>query len=220
MVYGIAAAPAIFQRIIDSLLLGIPGVTVFMDDVLITAKNKETHLKRLNIVLSKIQEAGFKLSKTKCEFFQKSIEYLGHVIDAKGLHKDPKKVDAILKLSAPTNIVELQSFLGVVNFYRHFIPNMATVASSLYALLPNKFIWGKLQEKAFNKIKEILAKDDSLAHFDPSVHCKLIVDASPVGLGAILVHRYDSGIERPISFASKRLSKAEMKYSQIEKEKR
>ncbi|XP_055912361.1 uncharacterized protein K02A2.6-like [Eupeodes corollae] len=218
MVFGVAPAPAIFQEKIESLLSGIDGVTIFMDDLLTTGKDKKEHLKTLSLVLSKLQEAGLKVSPHKCEFFKESVCYLGHVIDKHGLRKDPAKVKAVMNLSEPKNITELQSFLGVINFYRQFMPNLATTAAPLYENMSNKFIWETLQKEAFESVKKIMSSDICLAHFDPSEEVKLIVDASPVGLGAVLVHQYADGKELPISFASKRLSKTEMKYSQIERE--
>lgn len=113
----------------ESLLLGVRGVVVFLDDILISAPERKTHIKRLEEVLTILSKAGLKLASQKCEFFCKEIKYLGHVINKDGLHTNPDKVNEIKKLPSPTNVKELQSFLGMVNFYRRFIPEMSTLLS-------------------------------------------------------------------------------------------
>lgn len=110
LIYGLASAPAIFQKIMDSVLMGLEGVVVFLDDILITAPNRKGLLDRVDRVLKLLSNAGFKLSKDKCEFFCKSITYLGHVIDSRGLHMNPEKVKDIMEMKHPTNIKELQAF--------------------------------------------------------------------------------------------------------------
>lgn len=97
LVYGLKSAPAIFQRIIDSLLYSIEGVVVFMDDILITASTREQHLERLETVLGKLADAGLKVSKDKCEFFAESVSYLGYTLDSSGLRTCPEKVKAIVE---------------------------------------------------------------------------------------------------------------------------
>ena len=220
LVYGLAPAPAIFQRIIENLLANIDGVVVFMDDVLVTAKNREQHVTRLETVIKRLHKVGFKVSKEKCEFFAKSINYLGHTIDKDGLHMDKRRVQAILDLRSPNSVKELQSFLGIVNFYRNFMPNLATKASTLYDLLSKdrNFEWAQEHNDCFENIKRMLVSNQVLAHYNPDIPIKLVVDASPTGVAAVLLNVYDSGVERPITFASQRLSATEMKYAQVEKE--
>ena len=99
--FGISSAPGIFQRVIESLLQGIPKVVVYLDDILVTGSTDEEHLQNLAEVLKRIQQAGLRLKKEKCEFLAKSVVYLGHMIDEKGLHPTTDKVDAITK--APTH---------------------------------------------------------------------------------------------------------------------
>ncbi|XP_044746898.1 uncharacterized protein K02A2.6-like isoform X2 [Coccinella septempunctata] len=125
LTYGIASAPSKFQKLMESLLSGIDGVTVFLDDILITGKDEKEHFNRLKLVLSILENSGLKLSIAKCKFFQDSIEYLGYKIDEEGLHTSENKVAAILKVQKPSNITELKSSLGMVNYYGKFIRNIS-----------------------------------------------------------------------------------------------
>ncbi|XP_036348039.1 uncharacterized protein K02A2.6-like [Rhagoletis pomonella] len=220
LIYGLASAPALFQRIMDTLLSGLEGVVVFLDDILITAPCRKVHVQRLEKVLTILQESGFKLAKEKCSFLNSSLCYLGHIIDQKGLHTNPEKVKAIEGMGNPSNVKETQAFLGVVNFYRKFIPNMSTIASPLYELLKNnkKFVWTPECSNAISNLKEALKSDRCLGHFSSNCRTRLTVDASPIGLGAVLSQIDPSGNERPIEYASRKLSNTERRYSQLDKE--
>lgn len=220
LVYGLASAPAIFQKTMDSLFSGFSGVVVFMDDILITAPTRTEHLKRLNAVLKRLEESGLRLQEDKCEFLMKKIMFLGHILDKDGLHMCPKKVAAMKDAGAPKDVKELQAFLGLINYYRRFIPNMSLVCAPLYELLgkDTEFLWGQKQQSAFEELKLALTSKTVLAHFDPNVPVKLTVDASSIGISAILSHVFPSKLERPIAFASRTLSPSEKNYSQINKE--
>lgn len=220
LVFGLASAPAIFQRAIDCLLSGMNGVLCLLDDILITGKNKEEHLQRLKEVLKRLQDAGLTLQKEKCEFFKDEVNYLGYIIDKNGLRKSPLKVKAIVEAPVPTNVNKLQSFLGLVNYYRNFVKGASTIMSPLYDLLKKgvKWSWTHEHNNAFTKIKNCLASEQVLAHYNHSAKLILTVDASPCGLGAILSQVEADGAERPISFASRTLNSAEKNYSQIQKE--
>ena len=114
---------------------GIPGVCVYIDDILIAGSSDKEHLDHLNEVLRRLAEAGMRLKKGKCAYLLPSVEYLGHIISAEGLGTADSKVFGILKAPAPRNVTELRSFLGLVNYYRKFLPDLATTLSLLYALL-------------------------------------------------------------------------------------
>lgn len=219
LIFGLSSAPAIFQRVIEQIVGDIEGVLCFQDDVLATG-NFQEHSSRLKEVLRRLEEAGLTLRKDKCSFFQKEVSYLGFVIDKNGIRKNPQKVEAILKAPVPQNASELQSFLGLLNYYRAFIHDAASILNPLHKLLQKgvKWHWTSEQNSAFNRIKKGLASDSTLAHFDNNAKLILTVDASPVGLGAILSQIGANGIEQPVSYASRSLNPAEKKYSQIQKE--
>lgn len=220
LVFGLASAPAIFQRVMESVLSGIEGVLCMMDDVLVTGPCTSVHLSRLHEVLRRLQDAGLTLQKTKCEFFKDEVEYLGFKINKDGLKKSPQKVNAILKTPVPKDVNKLQSFLGLINYYRNFIPAASSILSPLYNLLRKnvKWSWNSEHDVAFRTVKNILVSDQVLAHFDPDAKIILTVDASSSGLGAVLSQIDGNGFERPVSFASRTLNAAERRYSQIQKE--
>lgn len=221
LVFGLANAPAIFQKAMENILSGLDGVLCLLDDICITGKDETEHLERLDAVLQRLQAAGLTLQRDKCEFFKDEISYLGYIINKDGLKKCPNKVKAIVEAPTPNNVTQLQSFLGLVNYYRNFVPSASTILNPLYELLKKnvKWDWSTEHAKAFERIKAVLSSDKVLAHFNPSAKVILTVDASPSGLGAILsqVDPAD-GQERPLSFASRTLNSAEKRYSQIQKE--
>ncbi|GBP64254.1 Transposon Tf2-11 polyprotein [Eumeta japonica] len=167
-----------------------------------------------------LQEAGLTLQKEKCVFFQKSIEYLGFVIDKDGLHTSPGKVKAIKEAEPPKNVSQLKSFLGLVNYYRSFVPRMSTILGPLHDLLKMgaKWMWSEAHQSAFETVKRALESELALAHYDPRLSTVLTVDASPTGLGAVLAQQQEDGSERVIAFASRALTPSERVYSQIQKE--
>lgn len=220
LVFGIASAPAIWQKAMEQVLQGIPNTQCYLDDIVITGENDDAHLENLEKVLKRLNEFGLRANKAKCEFFQDEIEYCGHKIDKNGLHKCKDKIDAVLKAPPPQNVSQLRSFLGLVNYYRKFLPNLSSVLHPLNCLLQlgNKWHWSQDCEKAFKQAKELVTSDNVLTHYDPQVPLKLACDASPYGIGAVLSHRFSDGTERPIAFASRSLNTAERNYAQIDRE--
>ena len=220
MPFGISSAPAIFQRTMDNLLKGLTHVTVYLDDIVVTGSTEEEHLRNLEEVLRRLTEAGVHLKKDKCVFLASQVEYLGHLIDKDGLHPGSAKVEAVKDAPSPSNLSELRAFLGLINYYRKFIPNLSSELSLLYALLQksSQWCWGPEEEECFKKAKALLASPSLLAHFDPTKQLILSCDASSVGVGAVLAHQAADGSSRPICYASRTLSPAEKKYSQLDKE--
>ena len=218
--FGVSSAPSIFQRIMETLLQGIPGVCVYIDDILITGRTVKEHLEHLEEVLKRMKEAGMRLKSEKCAYLLPSVEYLGHTISEEGLKTAESKVEAITGAPAPRNVTELRSFLGLVNYYAKFLPNLSTTLTPLYTLLQknHKWSWSSEQTKAFEEVKRLLQTSEVLVHFDDKLPLILSCDASPYGVGAVLAHRMPNGDERPISFASRTLTECERKYSQLEKE--
>ena len=203
----------------ETLLQDLPGVCIYLDNILITGKIDQEHLSNLHAVLMRLSGAGMKLKPEKCFFMLQELEYFGHTISAKGIQPTTKKIRAILEAPPPTNVSQLKSFLGMLNYYGKFLPNLSTHLASLYTLLQKQspWSWGKPQEEAFKKTKSLLTSSCLLTHYDPAKPLILACDASPYGLGAVLSHpeRQD---ELPIAFASRSLAPAEKNYSQIDKE--
>ena len=171
LVFGITSAPAIWQRTIDQVLEGTSGTSCFLDNMIITGKNDEEHLANLEEVLRRFQVHGLRANKTKCEFFKEKITFCGHDIDSHSLHKSPEKVEAVLKAPRPCNVAEMRSFLGVVNYYNRFLPNLSTVVHPLNQLLENNRLWKC--ETAFHNMKEMITSEQVLTHYNaglPSRH--------------------------------------------------
>ena len=218
--FGISSAPGIFQRVIEGLLQGIPKVVVYLDDILITGSTTDEHLRNLTEVLKRLEEAGLRLKREKCEFLSTSVVYLGHRIDAEGLHPTADKVDAIHEAPTPQNCTELKAYLSLLNYYNKFIPNLSTELAPLYKLLQKatSWHWGDKENKAFETSKHLLLSSQVLVHFDSTKEIILCCDASAYGIGAVLAHRMSNGLEQPIGFVSRTHTAAEKNYSQIEKE--
>ncbi|XP_061745073.1 uncharacterized protein K02A2.6-like [Nerophis ophidion] len=215
--FGITSAPALFQRAMDQILHGLPGVQCYLDDILCTGSTDQEHLDNLDAALQRLKEYGLRVRKDKCEFFQLSVEYLGHVIDARGLHTAPSKVRAIVDAPPPESV---SSFLGLLNYYGRFIPNLSSMLKPLHDLLcqGKKWNWSDACQEVFQKTKETLVTLGVVTHFDPSLPIQLACDASMYGVGAVISHLMPNGVERPIAFASRTLNKAETNYAQIERE--
>ena len=203
--FGVSAAPAIFQRTIKSILQGIPNVCMYLNDILVTGKTTAEHLRTLEEVLERLESAGVKLKRGKCSFLLLSVEYLGHHISAEGLRPTKEKVRAIADAPAPQDVSQLRSFLGLVNYYGKFLPQLSSTLAPLYRLLEKKqrWSWGEAQTEAFRKTKTQLTSSCLLAHYDPEKDLILACDASPYGIGAVLNHRLEDGTERPVAFASR-----------------
>ena len=215
--YGISSAGAIFQRKMDQVLKRIPGVACRVDDICITAPNDELHIERVAEVVRRLEISNFRCRLDKCYFMVPSVSYLGHEISKSGIKPIKSKVETILKAKYPNNRAELISFLGGVQYYSRYIPNLSSIVEPLNRLRSSSVKWtfGKAERIAFDKLKKELASERI---YDPTKALKLDTDASKYGLGAVLSQIDENGNERPIEFISRTLSKSERNYSQIEKE--
>ena len=218
--FGVASAPSLFQRIMENLLQGIPGVLIYIDDILVTGRTMAEHLSNLGSVLVRLEEAGVRLKRSKCSFLMPSVEFLRHHISAKGIQPTLEKVEVIRKAPEPSDVTQLKSFLGAVKYYGKFLPDLSIFLAPLYILLKKdvKWSWEATQKTSFEEIKSLLSSDSVLVHYDPVVELVLACDASPYGVGAVFSHRFSDIEEKPIIFASRSLGAAERKYSQLEKE--
>ena len=218
--FGVSTAPAIFQRCMENLFQGCKGVCVYLDDILVTGSNTAEHLRNLDKVLERVAAAGISLNRTKCSFMLSKVEYLGHMIDENGLHPTEEKVKAIKEVPSPKNVTELRAFLGIINYYGKFLPNLSTQLAPLHVLLQKKqrWYWSTTQEMAFQAAKNTLQANSLLVHYDGLKPLILACDASPYGVGAVLSHIMPDGAERPVAYASRTLTPAEKNYSQLEKE--
>lgn len=220
LMFGVKIAPNIWQRYMDQTLQGVPGTACFFDDIALQGRTYTELLERLKTVFKKLKECGLHLNKKKCQFFQNSITYLGHKINEEGLHPTEEKINEIKNSHRPTDVSSLRTFLGMVNYYQQFIPNLASKLNPLYKLLQKntKFVWTKECENAFQNLRKEICGDKVLTPFHASLPVTLATDASPIGFGAVLSHIMPDKTERPIAFASRSLTAAEKNYTQLDKE--
>uniref|UniRef100_A0A1I7UWV7 RNA-directed DNA polymerase n=2 Tax=Caenorhabditis tropicalis TaxID=1561998 RepID=A0A1I7UWV7_9PELO len=220
--FGLVTSPAVFQATMESVVGESLGqcAFVYVDDLLIASESIDQHVLDLENILIRIRKSGMKLRAKKCRIAQKEVEYLGHNITPEGVKTQETKVEKMKKFSRPTNSKELQSFLGLVNYYRKFIMNFAKMASSLTPLTSPRvpWKWETEQEESFqNLIKSIceapvLMQPDVEAAIDGSRPFMIYTDASHQGVGAVLAQEGEDGEQHPIAFMSKSLSPAEKKY--------
>ena len=219
LMFGISAAPEIYQHTIQQVLHGLPGVKNISDDIIVFGKDKSEHDKNLHGVLGRLQERGLTLNSEKCMFSVPEITFFGFDISARGIRPNNQSVEAIRNAPTPTNASEVRSFLGLASFCRRFIPDFSTIAYPLSELTRKavQWSWTTTHQSAFDKLKAMLTSDCVMAHYDPAAPTQLRVDASPVGLGAILTQT-QLGVVRPVAYASRTLTAVERRYSQTERE--
>ena len=220
LAFGVASAPAIWQRKMEQILQGIPFCHCILDDILITGRTDAEHMQILEQVCQRLVDNGLRLNIQKCVFMQDRLEYCGHILTKDGVQQSPDKIAAIVNAPAPTNVTQLRSILGLINFYRAHLPNVSTVLNPLNRLLKKNFkwCWNEECERAYAHVKQMIAADNCLMHFDPSLPLLLATDAGPDGIGCVMSNRLPAGDERPIFFASRTLTKAEQGYSQLDRE--
>ena len=204
----------------DQILQGLDGVMCYLDDTLVCGKTDVEHLDNLRKVLQRLQDRGVRVKKSKCSFLKSSVQYLGHRIDAEGIHATDNKIQAIVNAPVLKNVTELRSFLGLLNYYGRFIPNLASLLHPLNELLcqGTSWTWTKECREAFESAKQKIVAPNVLVHYDSTLPITLAADASAYGLGAVISHTMSDGSERPIAFASRTLLSSEKNYSQVEKE--
>ena len=218
--FGISSSCAIFQGVMDDTLRGIEMCCCRIDDILITGRTDEEHLANLNLVIERLESRGLKCKLEKSKFFEKSVVYLGHLVSAEGIKPVGEKVDKLKRVPPPKNVEELISFLGAVNYYRRYLPNLSTVIAPLDRLRTKgvEWQWTDKEQRAFLELKEMLCSEKVLTLYNPGIPLKLDTDASSYGVGAVLSHVFPNREERPIEFMSRTLSVAEKKYAQIDRE--
>ena len=192
-----------------------------MDDILVTGRDCLEHFIALMKVLDALEDAGLTVNLKKCEFFKEEVTFCGYRISKDGVRPMRENVEAVTQAPEPRNISELRSYLGMLNYYQSYLPDLSSVSEPMHRLLRKgaAWKWGADQEAAFQKTKLMLGKSPLLVHFDPKLPIVVHTDASPYGVGAVLSHLVDGGKEeRPVSYASRTLTVAERNYGHIEKE--
>ncbi|XP_076545712.1 uncharacterized protein LOC143305557 [Osmia lignaria lignaria] len=221
MPFGLANAPAVFQRAINTALGTLRNkiALVYIDDVLIPSRTIEEGLKYLEIVLQALDTAGFSINIEKCKFFQKTIEYLGREVSAEGIRPGKDKVRALLESPVPCNIKQVRQFVGLASYFRKFVPEFAVRTACITKLTKKneQWHWAEEQEKARHYILEKLSSNPLLVIFNPERETELHTDASAIGYGAILFQKVD-GDSRVVAYFSRRTTPEESRYHSYELE--
>ena len=219
LMFGVTSAPEIYQHAIQQALHGCEGVRNISDDIILHGKDDQQHDERLEKLLERLQQRGLTLNSAKCKFKMPQLEFMGYLLSTRGIGPTESKVEAVVNAREPESVAEVRSFMGLVNFSAEFIPNLATVSEPLRQLTRKgvTFKWGEKQQEAFKALKETLASAETLAYYDKDAKTRVIADASPVGLGAVLAQE-QNGNWRPVYYASRSLTAVERRYSQTERE--
>lgn len=218
--FGLCNAPDIFQEAMEKILSGCEGVEIYLDDILVYAKTKEEHDARLSEVLKRLKNHSVKLNEEKCKFGVRECTFLGFRLSEAGYKVTNERVLAIKNFKTPSSIAEVRSFIGLMNYVDRYIINRAEKTSHLQNIIRSKqFHWTAEANEEFEYMRNhALNVVKSLGFYNSSHETELIVDASPIGLGAVLVQFDEKSIPRIIACASKALSQVEGRYSQTQKE--
>jgi hypothetical protein len=220
MPFGLTNAAQSFQRLMDKLFRHLPFVFTYLDDHLIASRTLEEHLLHLQQFFQVLQENGLTINPARCVFAVSSLKFLGDMVDEAGVTPLPKHVAAVQDCPPPTDIKQLQRFLGLINFYRRFLPAVARTLKPLTDLLkgsPKVLLWSPAADAAFVAAKAALVAAVLLCHPAPNATLSLSVDASDSHVGGVLQQKCGRGWQ-PLAFYSKKLSPAEVKYSTFDRE--
>ena len=223
MPFGLSNGPSCFMRFINAAfqpLLLANKVLIYLDDLLIATTTIAENLEILKEVLTVLVQNCLELRFDKCAFLLTEIIYLGYEIDVNGIRPSKENVDAVIDYPIPRNFRELHSFLGLVSYFRKFLKNFAIVAKPLYDLLKSKgeFNWDENALNCFESLKEALISKPILSIYSSSAETELHCDASSHGFGSVLLQKQKDGKLHPISYFSRRTTKAEANYHSFELE--
>lgn len=221
--FGLKNSPMTFVRLMNEVLRGYLDdfVQVYLDDIVIYSDSFDNHLDHLAKVLERLSRHGLTCHPKKCRIGTTEISFLGHLVDAEGIQKQPEKLLAIKEFPTPRKVKELRKFLGVCNWYSQFVDNYADTIAPLTQLFKKgaRWKWSEIEQNAFDTIKNALYDSPKLCPPDYSKTFCLQTDASEIGVGAVLFQRGDRPEERQvIAYASKKLSETQKRYTAVERE--
>lgn len=214
--FGLKTSPAIFQRILSNIMRkhGLTEFAVnYIDDILLFSKSFTEHISHLTKLLEAIKKEGFRLKFSKCTFASDSVKYLGHIIHNNSVRPIKDNLISIKNFPVPQNQKNVRQFLGKINFYNEYVPNIAITLDPLHNLLRKnqKFVWTEECQKSFEKMKQLLCSQPILEIFDPDLPILIYTDASIQGVGAVLKQRQQNTKEKPVAYFSKKLNEVQKK---------
>lgn len=222
MPFGLANAPAVFQRAMNHILgpLRFDKAIAYIDDVLIPTETFEDGMEMLKQVLIRFKNSGLTLRLGKCNFLTERIEYLGHEISCRGVQPGKQKCEAVAQFPKPTDVHKVRQFLGLAGYFRKYVKGYAGIAKPLTQLLKKEslFVWSEEQQKSFEQLKQLLITRPNLAIYDPDLPTEVHTDASKVGLGGVLMQKQKDGNTKVVMYYSRQTTKEEMRYHSYEQE--
>ena len=195
--FGLAQAPAYFQRLVNEVLSGLTFAFGYLDNILVYSPDMETHLEHLRKLFIKLREADLKLKEIKCNFLKKHIQYLGHIVSGKGITPMPEKLACIKEMSPPKTPKEVKQFLGLIGYYCKFVPRFSDLARPLNALTRKNvsFEWTPICQESFELLKTSLMTEPILTYPDPNLLYVLFTDASKYAWACVLTQEKTHQIE-------------------------
>lgn len=222
--FGLRNAAQTFQRFIDSTLRGLTFCHAYIDDILVCSRDEAEHKKHLEVVFQRLHENGIVINTAKCVFGAPEVTFLGHLVNKEGIKPTSDKVTAIRTFPKPETVKQLRGFLGMVNFYRRFLPGTAAKQQPLNDLLkgPKRtgnapITWTEAADAAFAQVKDSLAETTLLSHPKLGAPLAVTVDASDFAMGGVLQQFIEKGCQ-PFAFLSKTLTPAQQKFSAYDRE--
>ena len=225
--FGLVQAPAYFQRLINEVLAPFDFAFGYLDDILIYSPDVKTHLKHLELIFRRLREVDLKLKMEKCIFLKKHIQYLGHIVSGDGLKPVPEKLSSIQQMPYSYTLKEVKQFLGLVGYYRKFIPRYTDIARPLNALTCKDvdFVWTDICQKSFELLKTMVFEEPILVYPDPFKPYVLFTDVSKYAWSCVLTQEYSHDIEgktikilQPISYQSGLFKGSQMNWVCLAKE--
>ena len=219
VLFGLAQAPAHFQKLINEVLADYNFTMGYLDDIIIFSKTEEEHLEHLEIIFNRIREAGLKLKLKKCSFFKKYIQYLRHLISNEGIQPLPDKLESIAKMPVPKNAKQVKQFLGLVGYYRKFVPRFADISRVLTKLTrkDEEFKWTPECDKCFHMLKDYLQVALILRYPDPAASYTLYTDPSKYVYVGVLTQRQDD-TDHPVTYVSGLFRGSQLNWAALTKE--
>ena len=223
--FGLSQAQAYFQLLIDKVLMGCSGFAMgYLDDIIIFSKTEEEHLQHLEEIFIRLRKFGLKMKHEKCCFFKKHIQYLGHLVSENGFEPLPEKLESIRKMPAPRTAKEVKQFLGLIGYYRKFVPHFADISQPLTKLTHHNvvFEWTDQCSKAFNHLRELLMEYPILRYPDPKQGYILYTDASGIGWSGVLTQEHmddkSKAKNHPICYMSGQFRGSQLNWAALTKE--
>ncbi len=216
MPFGLCNAPSTFQRLMERMFgdQKSRSLLLYLDDIIVLSSSVDQHLARMEVALSRLHKEGLKAKLSKCAFFKREVQYLGHVISSEGVSTDPGKIEAVSQWPCPTSVAELRSFLGFASYYRRFVEGFARLVAPLHRLVAELATpkcsrqpkgvakaWSAECQSSFEELKGKLTTAPVLAYADFSLPFILEVDASHGGLGVVLSQEHQGKV-RPVAYGS------------------